>query len=208
MKIDAGSSPFFVVTTVVFVDHDMAQACDNRIGALRAELKLSPYKEFHFSKDNDAIRCAFLNAVGEYDFSYSALILNKRALTNPAFGSKDVVYKYTVGLAFRNIRRSLSEAVVVVDRCGGREFVRELKTYVRKKMTKQEKVSKGNPQAPRRIKDMRSSKSHTNNLLQLCDMVCGAVARSYSDRNDRERYRRMIRGNERMVKMWPMEAQK
>jgi hypothetical protein len=199
MKIGAGSSPFFVVTTVLFGDHGMAQDCDNRINALRAELKLSPYKEFHFSKDNDAIRSAFFNAVCDYDFSYSALVLNKRELTNPAFSSKDVVYRYTVGLAFSNIRKSLDEAVVVFDRCGGREFVRELKTYVRKKIAKQDRV----PHSVRRVKDMRSSKSHTSNLLQLSDMVCGAVARSYSDRKDPAKFREMIRGNERKVKLWP-----
>jgi len=203
MKFDAGSSPFFVVTIVVFADHGMAQACDDRIGAMRSELRLSPHKEFHFSKDNDDIRESFLTTVCQYDFSYSALVVNKRALTNPAFRSKDTVYKYTVGLAFSSIRKSLVDAVVVFDRCGGREFVRELKTYVRKKMAKQEKALRGDPQATRLVKDMRSSKSHTSNLLQLSDMVCGAVARSYSDRKDPARFRRMIRGNERKVKMWP-----
>jgi hypothetical protein len=140
MKFGKGSSPFFVVTTVVFSDHNAAQSCDDRISQLRSELKLSPHKEFHFSKDNDNIREAFLTTVREYDFFYSALVLNKRALTNPDFKSKkETVYKFTVGLAFADIRKSLDNAVIVFDRCGAREFTRELKTYVRKKIATQKR---------------------------------------------------------------------
>jgi hypothetical protein len=54
------------------------------------------------------------------------------------------------------------------------------------------------------IKKVSMEASHTNNLVQLADMVCGAVARSYnSQKNDRAQFRTLIRRREARVQFWP-----
>lgn len=201
-KTNAGSSKFFIVTTVVFSDRDEAQKCDARISRLRIELGMSGQKEFHFNKDNHEVRSRFLSAVAEFDFQYSSLVLNKNGLTGPGFSVKESLYKYAVHLAFSNILGSLRDATVVFDRCGGREFGRQLKTYLRKKIRKQ---SANEPH--QHLKKIRSEKSHTNNLLQMADMVCGAVARSYSGPpGKRQTYRRIIKHREFCIQVWPKLA--
>lgn len=42
--------------------------------------------------------------------------------------------------------------------------------------------------------------SHSNNLIQLADMVCGSVARSCGHEDDR--FRRLIGPRERFVQTW------
>lgn len=199
MKLDKGSSPFFVITTVVFRDRSEAQKCDDGISALRAELKLSPKKEFHFNKDGDAIRDAFFGCIAKYSFSYSAIVLNKGRVTGPGFQFKDSLYKYTVRLAFENIFHQLCGATIVFDRCGGREFNQQLKNYLRKRIN--EKAGNSDHGKVKKVKDESSA---TNNLLQMVDMVCGAVSRCYSSQHPgRARYRTMIRKRENTVQVWP-----
>jgi hypothetical protein len=60
MKGKPGSSRFFVVTAVLFEDHEEAEICDKRIDELRAELGLSENFEFHFNSCSDRFRTRFL----------------------------------------------------------------------------------------------------------------------------------------------------
>jgi hypothetical protein len=136
--------------------------------------------------------------VAAFDFWYSVFALDKSRLTGPDFQNKTSIYKWTVKLAFESIFDHLRKATVVFDRCGGREFTRQLKTYLRQAMN--EKA--GNPDHGR-IKRVRDDRSASNNLLQMADMVCGAVARSFSAiKTDHDRYRDIIREREREVKVW------
>jgi len=196
-KTHEGSSRFFIVTTVVFTNRDEAQKCDSGIGRLRQELGLPQHKEFHFNKDCDRIRKTLLRAMIEYDFFYGSVVLNKEMLTAPGFNVKESLYKYTVRLAFQNILPELDHATVVFDRCGGREFTQQLRRYLRRIAAEATE-----PGAPKAIKKVRDDRSCSNNLLQMADMVCGAVARSYNHRPGWE-YRRIIRSKERRVQVWP-----
>jgi len=197
MKLEAGSSPFFVVTAVLFEDHEEADGCDRRIDEIRRQLGLKSHKEFHFADDTPAIREHFLREVSSYEFFYFSVVLNKRKLWGPGFQYKSPFYKYAVNLVFQNMKPHLSDATVVIDRCGDRDFRKQLAPYLRKKI-------KQGKNRPSMIKKVRSERSHKNNLVQLADMVCGAVARSYrSNRKDRQVYRRIIRHRELRVQTWP-----
>jgi len=47
-KLEKGSSRYFVISLLIFDDHEEANNCDQRIRLLRKELKLSNDYEFHF----------------------------------------------------------------------------------------------------------------------------------------------------------------
>ncbi len=53
------------------------------------------------------------------------------------------------------------------------------------------------------IRKIRLKGSASNNLLQLADVICGAVARSYKDTADATYYRKLISCRERNVEVWP-----
>src|SRR5260221_288134 len=196
MRLGPGSSPFFVVTAAIFTDPAVAQKCDAHIDEIRKQLGLSPRKEFHFSSDNRQIRTRFLSEISQFDFQYSSVVLNKARVTGPGFNVKESLYKYTSRLVVGNMKDCLKEATVVIDRCGDKEFRSELSRYLGRHANFDQGV--------RRIKKTKMEQSHTNNLLQLADMVCGAIARCYSSgESGRSQYRHLIKHREMRVQVWP-----
>lgn len=196
MKLERASSAYFVVTAVLFEDHDEAGACDQRIDLIRRELGLPETVEFHFNKSSRRVREYFLQEVAAYQFFYIAVVLNKPKLFGPGFQYKPSFYKYTVNLVFQNAKPYLRDAIVVIDRSGGDDFRKQLARYLARKMNEKD--------GPRLVRKVKTERSHNNNLLQLADMVCGAVARSYrTDKADARVYRALVRHRELKVQKWP-----
>ena len=119
---------------------------------------------------------------------------NKAKLWGEGFKYKDSFYKYAAGLVFENAKTRLVDAKLVLDECGNRDFKTQLSKYLKKRMNDDKRIL---------IKKLRMEPSHSNNLLQLADMVCGAVFRSFDtrDRNRRE-FRRIVSHRELMVQVW------
>jgi hypothetical protein len=195
-KTDAGSSPFFVVALVTFEENEVAAACDERIKLLRYELSLPKDYEFHFYSNSRKIRQTFLQAVSPYDFFYHAFALNKdpQKLWGPGFNFKGPLYKYVCGLVFQNARPYLSDATVIIDRSGDREFRKQLAAYLRRR-------TKEGGQNP--IRKVKLEDSRRNNLLQLADYAAGISNRYVSNRPDAEGYRRPIAAHEVQLRVWP-----
>lgn len=198
LKFGKGSSQTFSVTAVLFKDVSASKECSDCITKLRQTLKLPHYKEFHFSKDNNHIRSNFLSVVSEHDFVISSFILNKPLLTSEGFKVKESLYKFTVQKTFKNIESILHDAVVIFDQCGGREFNKQLKNYLRRHAKEW-----GSDDGRRRIKDVKSEKSQNNNLIQMADMIGGAISRSFSERDNKHVFRNIIRNREYRVNLWP-----
>lgn len=196
IKKKAGSSSLFVMAAVTFSDHDEATRCDQRIGDLRNECFGKKKLEFKFSKCCDDYREKFFSTVSGYDFFYLAFVLNKAKLYGPGFSYKSPFYKYTASLLFENARPYLRDASVVIDRSGEREFRKQLEKYLKNKVNAEKEI----------IRKVKTECSHSNNLLQLADMVCGAVARFHREDKseaDRLRFRRMIAHRELDLQVWP-----
>lgn len=193
MKLGEGSSEFFIVTAVLFEDHDEANHCDQRINLIRTELGLSDHFEFHFNKCNTAIRHSFLEKVAPFDFFYLAVVLNKPKLRSPGFRVKESLIKYTSGLVFENAKPHLRDAIVVVDASGSKDFRNQLSKYLKKRIK--------DDGGYRLIKKVKTSRSQGNNLIQLADMVSGAVWRSLKHQD--ESCRQLISHRELRVQVWP-----
>lgn len=196
LKLGLGSSKYFIVTLVAFEDNDEALAADTRIELLKRELGFPPHFEFHFNKLKRTYRKTFLEALAPYNFFYFGIVINKRKLTGPGFHFKESFYKYTCSLVFENAKPHLDNATVVIDGSGSREFRRQLSTYLRKKVREAQSGSC-------LIRKVKIQNSRGNNLLQLADMVCGAVARCYSGKADARECRNLIRHREIYVQFWP-----
>lgn len=196
MKVEGASTAFFTVTLLAFEDHDEATACDQRIGLLKRELGWRDHEEFHFNKMRPDYRRKFLEAVAPYQFFYFAIVLNKSKLSGKGFQFPDSFYKYTCNLVFQNAKPHLSNAIVVIDGSGSRKFRLELSTYLRKRIN-----DAGSGVC--HIKKVKLQNSHANHLLQMADVVCGAVARSFTDKPDAKEYRQIISHREFSVQYWP-----
>ena len=193
MKAKAGSSKFFVMVAVLFQDRAVAEACDARISELHRSRGIG--REFKFSHTKPADRQAFFEAVVEFDFFYLAFVLNKERLWSPSFNNKDKFWSYTASLLVNNAKAHLDEATIVIDKCGDRGFQQQLRVYLQRKINSSER---------RHVNKIKMEDSRSNNLLQLADMICGAVARSFTeDKGDRHTYRKIISRREKGAQVWP-----
>ena len=195
LNIEAGSSKYFIVALVAFEDHDEAAAVDERLSLLRQEQRIKDNFEFHFNKLKSGHRRGFLEAVARYNFFYFAVVIDKTHLTGREFQLNESLYNYACGLIFEKAKPRLTNAIVVIDERGSRNFKSELRRYLVARL----KDDSGKCF----IKKVRTQDSRKNNLVQLADMVAGAVARSFSGKKDGREYRSLIAHREMNVEVWP-----
>lgn len=191
LKLDCGSSKYFVVTLIVFEENEEAEALDKRVSLLKHELGFNKFHEIKFNKCNREIRERFLRSIIPYNFFYFAIAINKEKLYGEGFGYKESFYKYASGLVFQNAKTYLSDATIIIDGSGSKDFRNQLSSYLRKK------IGGGY------IKKIKLQDSKRNNLLQLADMISGAVNRSFSEKTDSKVYRDVIKCREIYVQVWP-----
>jgi hypothetical protein len=197
MKLAGSSSRHFIVTLLAFEDNDEALAADHRITLLKRELRFPVCFEFHFNKLRADYRQEFLKAVSPYEWFYFSIVINKEKLTGKGFQYPDSFYKYTCSLVFENAKPYLNDALVVIDGSGSRQFRRQLSTYLRKRINS---PGEGN----KLIRKVKLQDSKNNNLLQMADMVCGAIARSFkTEKDDAHVYRKLVSHREVYVQFWP-----
>jgi hypothetical protein len=195
LKVDCGSSRYFIVALVAFEDHDEALATHERIDLLRREMGLSDRFEFHFNKVKPDLRKRFLTVVAPFDFFYWGIVIDKAELIRRGFQFNESFYKYACGLVFENAKPRLNSTIVVIDGSSSKYFRQQLKTYLARRL--KDDVGKC------LIKNLKTQDSRKNNLLQMTDMIVGAIARSHSGKADAREYRKLIAHREIYVQFWP-----
>lgn len=193
LKVKGGSSRFFVIALVLFEENEEAVACDQRIELLKRELRLKKNGEFKFNKLRKEQRIAFIQAVLPYIFFYFGIVINKdpNKLYGDGFKIKESFYKYACSLVFENAKPHLRDATVIIDGTGSREFKKQFQTYLRKKT------------GTGIIKKIKIQNSRSNNLIQLADIIAGSVYKSFTDKGDKEVYRKLLGTKEMNVQVWP-----
>jgi hypothetical protein len=172
LKIDEGSSSHFVVTLVVFEDKAEAFKVDEHFIELRKQLKLHKEFEFHFTKLSDKLRKHFLNEVSQFEFKYFSFIIHKKIFDENLIKHGREFYKFAFKEACLLAKDFLADSTLIIDGQSSREFRQEFEKHLKSNL---------NTDNHWRIKKMKMQDSHKNNLLQLADMVCGAVASAFRD---------------------------
>jgi len=196
LKIDKGSSRFFVISLVIFEDEGEANACDKRIELLRRELGYPEDYEFHFRENSERVRISFLQAIAPYNFFYFGIVLNKDSdkLYGEGFKVKESLYKYTCSLVFENAKPYLKEAIIIIDKAGTKVFRSQLSKYLKRKI-EVEKLDI--------IRKVKMQHSRGNNLLQLADYIAGVINRVVQKKKKAEIYHRYIATKEMNIQIWP-----
>jgi hypothetical protein len=145
--------------------------------------------EFHFTALSPARRKAFLKMIAEFPFRYYACTLEKGNLSGRAWHKKDYVYQRAGVMTIDQFLDDLLEAKLLFDATSSEKFDKELLRFLKKHAGYHQKVQ--------RIKDIQRVKSHAEDLIQIMDMVCGALALGDSD------YLDLIRHREGGVRVYP-----
>jgi hypothetical protein len=169
-KFDRGSSRYFVVTLLLVDDPVPLHAAIER---LRDALRYSRNVEFKFSKSSERVRREFLAAISPEKFEVRALIVDKQQLAREQLRDKETFYNLFVRLVLDYDFGSIREAILILDESVRSKRAKEgLRTYLRRMLSLNETAPK--------LSKIIYHRSHTDYLLQVSDMVCGAIYAAYN----------------------------
>ena len=192
VKFNSGSTPHLIVSAVVFLKAEHAEKCAETVRRVRRELEWTEDSEFHFSKNSDRVRLAFLEAISHEKFTYFAFVLNKKNLWSLSMKDPDRMYSKVCEWVVGNAQSYLRNASVFIDKRGGRDLKQRLKVCLRALQT---------PDGQKLVKKVSMISSRSNSLIQLADYVAGALGR-FEKHGDR-RFLEIIVSKNRATQRWP-----
>lgn len=176
-KLDKGSSRTFVIACIIFEDNLDAEETALEIKKLRRELGKPDYFEFRFNKCSKEERIKFFNKVAHSKFKYRAIVMEKEKIYGEELmKSKKSFYSYPIKMVLKHSFGSIKNAKVRIDGSGEREFRKRMAAYLRKQVNIKSDI----------ITDVKFRDSKKDVLIQLADMVAGAINRSFSGKDDSE----------------------
>lgn len=184
-----GSSAVFCIAGMVFDTAADVELAAGTLRRLRLALHLRAGHEFHFNNEPPHIREAFMRAACELPFGAYAIVLDKARCAADAGRVTPLLVCERMCLAL--LSRCLEQredAVVVID---GRVRT-ELRVAIRQQMNV----------GCRRVAKVKARDSARDPMLQLADMVCGAVARCYrGERHRDDSYFRLLGARMRSIQV-------
>lgn len=189
-KLTKGSTPYFIIGMVIFRDLKQAEATNETITELKKLLKVNP--EFKFSKTRSEIKNKFFDSVCQHNFEVRALVVDKTKIYSHQLRSNtNAFYNYFLKSLMQHDGDILQNASIKIDGSGDKEFKKALTTYLRQSI------------GQFKIKKFKFVNSRNDNLIQLADMIVGAIARSYSEkRSEGSRWLNMLRRNGKIKNIW------
>ena len=184
-KLERGSSEHLVIVCCVFDSADDAEIAADLIRNFRVSLKWHPQQEFKFSKTREDIRLAFFRAIQPGRFFVRSIVIDKKVITSDKFKTDRVsFYNYAIQEVLTHSFGTISNAKVRIDGKGSREYVKAAEKYFK------EQANQNNPV----IEKVKFVDSKGDQLIQLADMMAGAIRKSHdTDHQNQEIYRSAIR---------------
>lgn len=194
-KLGKGSTDVFVVAMVIFQDNLIAEEVALRVKKLKREIKCSDYFEFKFNKASRKLRVQFLFAIQQYKFDVRAIVVEKKKIYSQHLRtSREAFYNFIVRNLISHYHDSgFKDATVKIDGRASKLLRKDFDAYMRKMV---------NSPGQHKIKKIKHVDSRTDMLIQLADMVAGAIRRSYGDKSDAMDYLNIIRDK---VSIWPFK---
>ena len=170
MKLGKGSSALFTIGIAVFHDAAVADACRAGIQTLRRDsgMKLSGVESaFHYCEMGKGHREAFFDTVAGFQFQFFTGTITKERLSGKGWQKKEYMYQRAGILALDQALDELSEAKLLFAATSGRQFDWKFLRFLKKHAGYRDDVQV--------IKDTHRMEPYKDDLIQLIDMVCGAV---------------------------------
>jgi hypothetical protein len=170
------SSKFFVIVLVIFNSTEEVDKANKIIQAQRLKDRIKV--EYKSSSTKKNFKGNFFDAIRDINFKISYIAVDKNSIYDPKLIYKSKAF-YDFFLKKIIDETSLNNANVKIDETSSVEI--HLKHYLnRNNVNKIKRINFGN--------------SKSNNLIQLADMVAGALYRHYWENNkDNEKYRETFR---------------
>ena len=176
-KLQDGATSHFVIVMVIFSDALEAEKAAVDIKTLRRELGFPDHEEFKFFRSKDSVKRQFLEVIRPRSFTVRAMVVEKVLIKSEEVraGSKSF-YSYFIKAILKRGKDDIRNAKVWVDGIGDRGFRRQFATYLRRELRSSGRVPA--------YADIRFVDSKANVLIQMADMIAGAVLRKYAKEDD------------------------
>lgn len=167
MKFDSGSSRFLIMSACVFKDVDAIRPLADSINACRQEHRHN--REFKYSKTKERIADSFFESLQGHPFSVRAICIDKakiysKSLSEAPNGLKNYAVMQLLTHSFGEVR----DAKLFVDGQDLRAFGMTGQDYFMKSV---------NSRVPGTLSQVQFADSAQNVMIQLADMVAGAIHR-------------------------------
>lgn len=193
-KFRQGSTIYFVIALLLV---DNALPIHQAVHDIRVTLGKPDSYEFKFSSAGHDERVTFLNAIKHYPLCIRALVAHKPPLTSQSLHKRENFYDYIAKVALRDNLDSICGRTLVIDRkFKDKAPQNRLATYLRRELNTLD--SQSNKPI---LKDVVYHDSREDNLLQVADMVVGAINRTYKERDDQ--YQRLLRRSIQHIQTFP-----
>ncbi|OGM02102.1 hypothetical protein A2115_03675 [Candidatus Woesebacteria bacterium GWA1_41_8] len=194
-KLHKGSSPVFVIALVIFDDELESEKTSLTIKELRRKLKVSDSYEFKFNKTNRKFRNSFFESVKRFKFKIRAIVVKKEDVYSQRLKNfKENFYNYVVMQVLKHNGGSIINAKLKFDKRGERALRNELRVYLSSRLDNKNKKI---------FKDLKFVDSRQNTLIQLADMVAGAIFSSSSGKD--KSYLNTLKKSGRVEDIWPFK---
>lgn len=172
-KFGKGSTQLFVVGMVIFESEEAAQRAIRRIERVAREMAHRP--EFRFTNCRAAVRDEFFEQLSAEEFKVRALVVDKtKIMAKRLKRTPDHFYDHFLQLLLRQSAGILSDATIIIDGSGSREFTSNLRGAVRKLFR------------PGAVTGLRLKNSKSDRLVQLADMCVGSIYRAHREDDRRD----------------------
>jgi len=194
-KLHKGSSKIFVIALIIFEDELEAEKTSLSIKELRRKLKVSDKYEFKFNKTNRKFRNNFFKTVNNFKFRIRAIVVKKEIIYSPHLKNYiENFYNYVIMQVLKHNGGKIKNAKLKFDKRGERVLRNQLRTYLSRELdNKNRKV----------FKDLKFVDSRQNTLVQLADMVAGAIFSSFSGKD--KSYFEILKKAGRVEDVWPFK---
>lgn len=182
-KLKRGSSQLFVIACVIFNSPISAEYTAASLKMLKEQMSWRQEREFKFHRANDEQKKLFFNTVKKHDFKIRAIVVDKSKISEPNLKKSESFYSYVVQEVLDDYK-GMKRARISLDGSGNKNYRKKSTAKIRQAVNKNS----------RRMVEFRLVDSRDSVLIQLADMIAGAIMAKY-DRNKRSRhdYLRMLK---------------
>lgn len=164
-KTNNGASRMFVIACVIFDDDVDAEFASASIRLLKKQLGWKQEREFKFHRASEEHKKLFFKNAKKYSFRIRATVVDKTRVAEPRLKKSDSFYDFVI-LSTLQRCSLMKNASIKLDGSGSKDFRRRSTSNLRKSLNNGEL---------HRVASFIFADSRNDNLIQLADMVAGAI---------------------------------
>jgi len=170
-----------IIAAVIVVDEENKKLLGDAIDLFRRRLGWVDLHEFKFNKTEKDILVRLINFIKGFDFKAYVVVLDKSKVDlSKAPKGKVSVYNHILKELLFKV--STNNQIVTIDGKHGKKHDKQIRVYLRQNLRENGFGSSS----------IRFVDSRKDSLVQLADIVAGAVARSYKDKPDSQKYLKLL----------------